>query len=532
MSKTYLQEKITGTEGQVVMINSSGNAEAQTKDFGLKPRIRVTVESGARVTVTNGTQSYQQLSTGVVLSFDVDDYGTWTASATKNGKTSNSVATLVDTVQIYDVTLTFFASTITVTVTSGSTVTCAKSGTTTQTKTSTGTAVFTVTEAGTYTITATLNGDSASGTVSITASGQSKALTLAYVKIYGVIWDGSSTTAFSRTDDAADFTNPLPYISGKGRYSSPFDNRMPWSGMVRTSDATAGELVAIPKYWFKWTKSGQSMKLQIADKATTGFSVSPAHADRGDGKGERDIVYVGRYHCNSSYKSITGSSPNTSIARGRARSGIHNLGSTYWQYDFAMYWTIMMLYLVEFADWNSQAKIGYGCGNGGAAENVGASDNMPYHTGTMQSSRTTYGVGCQYRYIEGLWDNVHDWCDGVYFSGSNMYCIKNPASFSDTANGTLVGTRPTSKGYISAWNIPDASDFGYALYPSAVAGSESTYTCDYCDYASNGVTLHCGGYSHENPNENWKWYGLFYLDGGLGSSNSATDIGCRLQKLP
>ena len=120
-SKTYyLQEKITGTEGQVVMINSSGNAEAQTKDFGLKPRIRVTVESGALVTVTNGTQSYRQLSTGDVLSFDVDDYGTWTASAKKSGKTSNSVVTLVDTVQIYDVTLTFFASTITVTVTSGS----------------------------------------------------------------------------------------------------------------------------------------------------------------------------------------------------------------------------------------------------------------------------------------------------------------------------------------------------------------------------------------------------------------------------
>jgi hypothetical protein len=47
MSKTYLQEKITGTNGQVVMINSSGNAEAQTKDFGLKPRLLVTVESGS-----------------------------------------------------------------------------------------------------------------------------------------------------------------------------------------------------------------------------------------------------------------------------------------------------------------------------------------------------------------------------------------------------------------------------------------------------------------------------------------------------
>jgi hypothetical protein len=387
------------------------------------------------------------------LVFDVDGYGTWTASATKSGSTSNSVATVVDTVQIYDVALTFFSSTITGTVDIGSTVTCAKSGTTTQTKTSTGTAVFTVTEAGTYAITPSLNGDSESGTVSITATGQAKALTLAYVKNYGAIWDGTSATAFSRTDDAAGFTNPVPYISGATNYSSPFDNLQPWAGMVRTADATAGALVAIPKYWFKWTKSGNSMNLQIADKATEGFSVSPAHADRGDGIGERDMVYVGRYHCNSSYTSVTGASPKVSITRDSARSSIHAVGSTIWQYDFAMYWTIMMLYLVEFADWNSQAKIGYGCGNNSAAQAVGASDSMPYHTGTMQSSRTTYGAGCQYRYIEGLWDNVYD-CVMASTSAVQMCTASRTRSFSDSANGTNIGTRPTSDGYISAWKIP------------------------------------------------------------------------------
>ena len=76
--------------------------------------------------------------------------------------------------------------------------------------------------------------------------------------------------------------------------------------MVRVTDVVAGELVAIPKFWYKWTKSGNSLKLQIADKETDGFHVSPAHADRGDGKGERDIVYIGRYHCNTNnYKRIS-----------------------------------------------------------------------------------------------------------------------------------------------------------------------------------------------------------------------------------
>ena len=379
---------------------------------------------------------------------------------------------------------------------------------------------------GTWTVTATLSGDTTSATITVDTV-KIYSVTLSYIHIYGVLWDGTSTTALSRTDDAAGFTNPVPYISGATNYSSPFDNIQPWAGMVRTTDATAGALVAIPKYWFKWTKSGNSMKLQIADKATAGFSVSPAHADRGDGRGERDTVYVGRYHCNSSYKSVTGASPQADITRASARSSIHAVGSTIWQYDFAMYWTIMMLYLVEFADWNSQAKIGYGCGNNSAAQAVGASDSMPYHTGTMQASRTTYGVGCQYRYIEGLWDNVYDWCDGIYFSGTNIYCIKNPTSFSDISYGTNIGTRPTSGDYISAWSISSVSGFEYALYPSAVAGNESTYVCDYCGYNSSGVVLHCGGCCNQNQS-----HGLFYLNGSYAASNSGASIGCRLQKLP
>ena len=68
------------------------------------------------------------------------------------------------------------------------------------------------------------------------------------------------------------------------------------------------------------------MKLQIADKATPGFHVSPAHADRGDGKGERDIVYIGRYHCGADWKSKTRVMPKASITSSAARTGIHSLG--------------------------------------------------------------------------------------------------------------------------------------------------------------------------------------------------------------
>lgn len=367
-------------------------------------------------------------------------------------------------------------------------------------------------------------------TITYTEGGITKtatqAITVKAAPIYGVSWDGTATTAWSRTDDAAGFADPVAAVNN-GNGSSPFDSCMPWSGMEIVDDATCGKLVKIPKYWYKWTKTGNQMKLQISDAAQTGFLVSPAHADRGDGKGERDYVYVGRYHCASTYKSTSGVKPVGSITRAAARNSIHALGSDVWQYDFAMYWTIMMLYLVEYADWNSQAKIGYGCGSNSSPENTGATDAMTYHTGTTAASRTTYAAGIQYRHIEGLWSNVFDWCDGIYFSGANVYCIKNPASFSDTSGGTNIGTRPTSSNWISAWSIPSVSGVEYALYPSAVAGSENTYVCDYCDYAASGVVLDVGGCYDQ-----YQDFGAFYLDGTLSAAGEGAAVGCRLQKLP
>lgn len=350
-------------------------------------------------------------------------------------------------------------------------------------------------------------------------------VTVSFAQIYGVQWDGTASTTWSRTDAAETFMNPTPAVNN-GNGSSPFDTIMPWAGMVVEDDATAGKLVKIPKYWFKWTRSGNGMKLQISNGPEAGFHVSPAHADRGDGKGERDYVYVGRYHCNTSYKSQAGSQPAANMTRAAARSSIHNLGSTYWQYDFAMYWTIMMLYLVEYANWNSQATIGYGCSPSGSKFNMGATDNMVYHTGTSAASRTTYG-SVQYRHIEGLWDNVYDWCDGIRFSGSTVYCIANPASFSDTSGGTNVGTRATSSGWISGWTNPTADGFEYALYPNAVSGSETTYVCDYCNYSASGVVLRVGGYYGQGQS-----HGAFFLDGDSAASDAYAYIGCRLQKLP
>ena len=175
--------------------------------------------------------------------------------------------------------------------------------------------------------------------------------------IYGVEWDWTSSgpTKGVRTDDAAGFGDPNPAVSN-GAGSSPFDNLYPWSGMVKET-RTGGVMVKEPKYWFKWTKTGKKLKLQIADGPVEGFHVDPVNMDRGDGLGELDYSFIGRYHCASgTYKSETNKAQQTNITRSTARSNIHNLGTNIWQMDFAQMWYVGMLFLVEFADWNGQTN--------------------------------------------------------------------------------------------------------------------------------------------------------------------------------
>ena len=299
--------------------------------------------------------------------------------------------------------------------------------------------------------------------------------------------------------------------------------------MEKVTDAEAGVCVKIPKFYYKLTQTGTTLKLQIADGEEDGFSVCPACADRGDGNGERDYILVGRYHCGASnYKSATGVKPEANHTRADFRSSIHGLGSKIWQYDISTHITIWMLYLVEFANWDSQKTIGYGCSVGGSGtENMGATDAMQYHTGTSAASRTTYGH-VQYRNIEDLWGNVYDWCDGIYFSDRNIYVTKNPTNFSDASGGTLVGTRANASGYIKSMKQSSVSGFDWFMYPDDCAGAtEDTYVGDYCYYYASGVVLRVGGYYGQGRN-----HGLFYLSGYYAASVADAVIGSRLLKLP
>lgn len=338
--------------------------------------------------------------------------------------------------------------------------------------------------------------------------------------IYGVNWAGGTAATMTRTDDASSFSAPK-IGTGTTKGSSSFDNCYPWKDMS-VETISGNVLVKIPKFWFKWTKSGTTMKLQIADKPVNGFLVSPMHQDRGDGKGERDYAYIGRHKCNSSYKSVSGQSPIFSKTIDACRTGIKNLGTGFYQEDYAAFWTIRMLALVEFATWNLPSVL-LSTTNYDTVANIktGNVTAMTYHTGV---SANKYSF--QYRYIEDLWINGLEWLDGLYYSGTSVYCINNPTKFAVGSNGTKIGTRPTTTGFISSWTIPTSSNFKWALIPAATTTNES-YTYDGYYYQSTGTVAYIGGARTLLP-----VHGPFFLYTDFTNTSTSTVITSRLMYLP
>lgn len=531
------QDKLVGKKGKFVGFTAD-NVVGAVDMTGGGSLITITFEpafQGATWTLNGGGENYS----GVVdssLKAVVPVMGVntlYTVSAAVGGTTYTAKIATLDYFTALSVALTQFQATITVTVDSGSTVT-AVCGTTTLTKTSTGTAIFTVGKAGTWTITATKDGNTATGTVEITASGQSKSLTLDYAAVFGVCWDTSnSSTALTRltkTSDPYGFvtknitTEPVPAV-GTGAGSSPFDNYAPWNGMKKCSLLSDGSVYAwenqtdfsylgayvmvyIPTFYVAQKRKDAKQYFYISDKAKTGFTKHP-----GSGK------FVGRYHMNSDGYCNSRQPPYVNMTRAVARSKAKNNGVKFCLYNFATYCAIIWLYVMEFADWNCQNKIGRGyVDNNNSAINSGETDSMTYHTG--RAAGTDGSTAVQYRWIENLWGNVYQWIDGFNANGTTAYYRIDPSRYADdTATGyNHIGTLPPN-GWIKDLTVMDNG----LLIPKAVGGSETTFIPDYAGSSSGWRVLRVGG-----GWSNGSFAGLLFFGAGDASSDSYSYVSARL----
>ena len=350
------------------------------------------------------------------------------------------------------------------------------------------------------------------------------------LEVFGVVWNyGSSSTALTRLTRESDpysfvstniTSEPVPAV-GESYGTSPFDKYMPWKGMEEYNivnsvvgvkqgeqgfSRTNDTVVFIPEFYYKVVDdvTNQKRYFYISSKLTSGFEKHP-----GSGR------YVGKYNTASGYVSKTGLAPLTNITRATARTESMAKGTGWYQYDYASWCAVVLLYIVEYADWNSSSKIGTGANKGVS----GRTDSMTYHTG---EASTTSGV--QYRHIENVFGNLETFVDGINFSGNNVYVCTNPDKYADDTDSgyTYVGTKTGSNGYIKALGFSKTAP--WAFYPTAVGGSNTTYITDQCWNTSSGwMTMKSQGTGDE---------GILYMSIDKNSNNSGVSISTRLMFVP
>lgn len=366
--------------------------------------------------------------------------------------------------------------------------------------------------------------------------------------VFGVSWDSANpSTALTRLTKANDpnklvtvdiTTEPVPAV-GTGSGSSPFDNYMPWMGMEEYNvDVQAGAvgakkgdsrfsrsnnavMVKIPEFYYKIEKSGSIFRYYVSDGPVDGLSLHPGSGDN----------YMARYEGHITYDSGTGkfglgSASGMTILTSNTRSDFRNKakdnGPGSQLRDIAAWCAYDLLYLVEYADFNSQEKIGPGIVNDtAAAHKTGETDAMVYHTGRANSGDN---AAVQYRWIENPWGNVREFIDGINFNNMSAYICTNPANYADdtTNNYTAAGVTLCSSGWIKGMGL--SNTFPWAFLPDANGGSETTYIPDYMYSSSGRNVLNVGGY--------WtgaSGAGLFSFNANFDSSVSSNATGARLQ---
>ena len=341
------------------------------------------------------------------------------------------------------------------------------------------------------------------------------------ITTYGVEWNYSDpSTILTRTGNAANFNNPIPAESLSSTGSSPFDSIYPWSEMKRYniingevaysqddagySETNYDTVVYIPTFYYKAQKdtTNQKWNWNISDKPIEGYEKHP-----GSGR------YVGRFHTSGSSSGVFskgGVTPLANTTRANFRTYSHNKGSNWWQIDLATWSAIQMLYLVEFANWNSQDVLGGGQ-NSGNLQNTGATTGATYHTITRNNASNAY------HWIENPFSNVYTWVDGYVVSSKASYITTDPASYgeSTTCMENVGITLPNSK-YITGLGYSEKC--AWAFIPNAASGgSASTYIPDYVSTGGSSASVLCVGGLWFASN----YYGAFYFD----ASNSATDAG-------
>lgn len=354
----------------------------------------------------------------------------------------------------------------------------------------------------------------------------------------------------------------------KGMVQTDFNNVYPWAGFRRcilndngdvvayygdpnyVEDGSIGQvMVEIPKFYYNAFRTPSGYQWEVTPNKKAGFKLHPAFTN---GVDEFNYVYFSAFEGSvydvsaSEYllvdeqiadfnidklSSIAGAKPCSGLTQAltiiNSRKLANNRGIGWLQQDFTTTSAVQLLYLIEYANFNTQSAIGLGVvnkasGSGNESEITGGTSHLGNSSG-MAEGQNGY-VSVSYRGIENFWGNIYKWVDGLNIKADNLpyFSTDNYESNKFDSNYTHLGGKlPSENGYISDILFNDGFDFGFL--PTEVKGSSNSHLADYYYQSTGNRVARFGGYWNSGGGAGgFLWY--------LSSSSAYSDrsIGARL----
>jgi hypothetical protein len=297
-------------------------------------------------------------------------------------------------------------------------------------------------------------------------------------------------------------------------------------------------MVEIPKFYYKTVDDGTGLKWSVTTKPRAGYIPHPAFTRK---SGLIDYAYYAAFEgyvdVNGMLRSIPFVQPTAykTIAQFRTAAKTGGRSSFFQLKNAYLHQAIVMLFIIEMGDLNSQAILSQGItnldsGTVNHSQNTGHTLELGNGTGEVILAALENGATgatetypfC-YRGIENLWGNVWEFLDGMFKNADGLYFgeendLVNPANMKEFYPREDVTT------YVSGYVDKADKRIPWGIIPDvSFGGSSSTYLTDYMWYNVGERIARSGAYWVSGSPA-----GLFALSLNDSPSISARGIGARL----
>lgn len=319
--------------------------------------------------------------------------------------------------------------------------------------------------------------------------------------VYGVRWNQTKDT-YERLGDAA----------GKDR--SFFDDKAPWAEVKRlnlsdegevlaflgdptyTADGTNGQvMVQFLKYWYKVENYTDGLNniydFWISDGPKKDFKIHPGFIS---GNKELTRFYLSAYEGSVSggmLQSVTNSVVESNITIEDGRTLAQARGAGWEQQTFTQTCAIQLLYLVEYADFNSQSTISDGRVSQPSYSPTGLSDALENESGGDSTFMS-------YRGVENFWGNYYKWIDGINFQDGKLYIANHDFEsdkFGDNYKDSGIKLPPES-GYVRDINYNSNVDYTFTIMDGDGTTTSHIPDYQYANFNNERVARFGGGISN------------------------------------